>query len=92
MRAHSHWLMTTTRISRSTARLSASSMPDSSLIGRLPDPYADRMTAWQVGTASIWAERSVPVMPGWMDAEMTVGVVMSDMRRGGRVEDRAGRG
>jgi hypothetical protein len=67
-------------------------MPDSSLIGRLPDPYAERMTAWHVGTASICADRSVPVIPGWMDAEMTVGVVMSDMSRGGRVEEREGRG
>lgn len=31
------------------------------------------------------------MIPGWIDAEITVGVVMSDMRRGGRVEERAGR-
>lgn len=48
------------------------------------------MTALHVGTASICAERRVPVMPGWIDAEMTVGVVSSGMRRGGSVGERDG--
>jgi hypothetical protein len=49
------------------------------------------MTARHVGTASIWAERRVPVIPGWMDAEITVGWVTRGMMRGGRVEERRGR-
>lgn len=66
--------------------------PDSSLMGRLPLPYAERMTALQVGTASICALKIVPVIPGYIAAEMTVGVVMSRINLGGKVEDLAGKG
>lgn len=90
-RPHSHCEMTTTRISFSTAPFKASSTPLAGLIGRLPDPYAERMTARQVGTASICAERRVPVMPGWMEHERTVGEVTSGTRRGGREGVRGGR-
>jgi hypothetical protein len=60
-------------------------------MGRLPLPYALRMMARQVGTASIWADKRWPVMPGWMEQEMTVGELTRGTRRGGRAAVRGGR-
>ena len=80
--------MTTTRISFLTASSRALNTPFSSLSGKFPDPYAERMTALQLGTASICAERRVPVIPGCMAHERTEGSVMSLTRRGGRAAER----
>lgn len=83
--------MTTTRISFSTNPFNAPMTPLSSLMGKFPLPYAERMTARHVGTASICAERSVPVIPGCIEAEITDWVVIKETSLGGKFDDLAGK-
>lgn len=82
--------MTTTIISLSTTSINASFIPLLSPRGIFPDPYAQRMTPLQSGTAATWAESEVPVIPGYIRTEMTEGVVRRGTRRGGRDGERVG--